>query len=269
MDRPIITFTTDFGTSDGFVGAMKGVVLGICPGARIVDITHDIHPQDIMEAALILDGAVPFFPPGTIHVVVVDPGVGSDRRAVALACPDFCLVGPDNGVFSPLWERARECHTEADCRAVELTEGRYHLDEISTTFHGRDIFSPVAAHLGTGVGLDALGPPVDDLVSLALPRPVVDGRVISGEVIHVDRFGNCITNIPQGLLRDLSGQGNLSAEIGVEQLGPVRGTYSDVAEMQALALVGSFGRLEAALRNGSLARTRGYVRGTRVRVRAE
>lgn len=267
MDPPVITLTTDFGTRDAYVGIMKGVILGICPRARLVDLSHEVAPQDVVEAALVLADAAPFFPAGTVHLAVVDPGVGTRRRAVALGLAGAFFVGPGNGVFGPVWERARSAHSAGSVRAVELTESRFFLPAVDATFHGRDVFAPVAAHLARGVGLDELGPRVEDPGTLSLPAPVrLDGKTLEGEVIHVDRFGNCTTNVARADLEQLGAAGSLRVEAAGRGFGPVRTTYGEVAPGEVLALVGSSGRLELALREGHLARTADLTPGSRVQI---
>jgi S-adenosylmethionine hydrolase len=242
---PIITLTTDFGTSDSYVAAMKGVILGVAPQARIVDISHEVKPQDVAGAAYLLQGVVPFYPPGTIHVVVVDPGVGGRRRPIAVRTSHAMFVGPDNGVFSHVWQEADEpvetCH---------LDQPRYWLPRVSATFHGRDLFAPVAAHLAAGVPFGELGTPIDDPVILPLPeaQQLADGRIL-GQVVHSDRFGNLISNVPGTWL---AGSRWLIQVAGRQLFGPSL-TYAEVASGQLVALIGSGGRLEVAVRDGSAA----------------
>jgi S-adenosylmethionine hydrolase len=276
---PIVTLTTDFGTADGYVGTMKGVILSVVSGARLVDISHEIRPQDIRQAAYVLYTAYPFFPPHTVHLVVVDPGVGSARRPVALRTPSGTFVGPDNGVFS--YVMARE---PVEAR-VELVDPRYRLPQVSHTFHGRDIFAPAAAHLASGLPIGALGPPVSDPVTFPPPRLEVSPADVIGEVLHADHFGNVITSI--GLLAwsddELSlepafggvgrgrrvhfrADGAVVAVAGQEIAG-VHRTYAEVAAGEALALVGSEGHLEIAVREGSAARSLGLRPGDAVVLR--
>ncbi|GAB4471043.1 MAG: hypothetical protein Kow00124_07780 [Anaerolineae bacterium] len=259
--QPIITLLTDFGDHDGYVGVMKGVILSITPDARLVDITHQIAPQDIHEAAVVLSSAYPYFPPHTVHLVVVDPGVGSTRRPIAVETPRGRFVAPDNGVLSYV------LLAEPSFSAVALEDPRYHRPNPSHTFHGRDIFSPVAAHLARGVGLAELGPRLDDLVRLPLPALTITPQRIEGEVVRIDRFGNARTNImrlewddPETLtLRPLAaGQGPLTFQANRAQitfswhrLEGIKQTYSAVGVGQPLALVGSSGELEIAVNQGS------------------
>ena len=192
--RPIITLTTDFGYIDPFVGIMKGVILRIAPDAQIVDLSHGIAPQDIRAAALTLAASVDNFPEGTIHVAVVDPGVGSERRPLLVESVDHYFVGPDNGVFSLALER------NGSSRIVDLSNETYHLQPKSHTFHGRDVFAPVAAHLARGVSVGEFGAPLKDCVRLRWPPIDRAGESVLGEILYIDRFGNLFTNIRE---RDL------------------------------------------------------------------
>lgn len=187
MTTKIITLTTDFGTRDGFVGIMKGVILSIAPETRIVDIGHWVRPQDVLEGQFLLVRAVPYFPKGAIHVAVIDPDVGTSRRPIAVEKDGMFFIGPDNGVFTPWLDGAKVYH---------LTNTRYFLDKPSATFHGRDIFAPVSAHLAKGVPLAEMGELIEDPVRLEIPKPKIKKGTIRGEVIHIDYFGNLITNIP-------------------------------------------------------------------------
>jgi S-adenosylmethionine hydrolase len=264
---PLITLTTDFGTADGYVGTMKGVVLSIVPEAQLVDISHSIAPQDVRQAAYVLYTAYRFFPRHTVHLVVVDPGVGSVRRPVALRTPAGTFVGPDNGVFSYVMA------CEPVEALVELASPRYRLPEVSQTFHGRDVFSPAAAHLAAGVPIAALGPAVHNPITLPSPRLEMAANNATGEILHADHFGNVITSI--GLLtwdgKHVSlvptfqaGEGGrpigarLQADkatvlIADQEIHGVHRTYADVEHGETLALVGSEGHLEIAVREGSAA----------------
>jgi hypothetical protein len=191
--NPVITLTTDFGLRDGFVGVMKGVIYGICPHAHIVDISHDVRPQDVREGAYVLARQAFYFPENTVHIAVVDPGVGTARRPLAVKAGGHFYVGPDNGVFTPVYERAGQ--EGWPVQVVHLNKPEYWLKTISYIFHGRDIFSPVGAHLACGAPLETVGDPIDDPVHLALPRPKLEGGVWKGEVVHIDHFGNIASNI--------------------------------------------------------------------------
>ncbi|HEX6938497.1 MAG TPA: SAM-dependent chlorinase/fluorinase [Longimicrobiales bacterium] len=251
-----ITLLTDFGTADGYVAAMKGVIAAIAPDAAIDDATHDIPPADIEAAALALARYWRLYPPGTVHVAVVDPGVGSDRRAIAARVDGRLFVAPDNGILSCVLG-------EAQAEAIVAIEARRFLRaEISPTFHGRDVFAPVAAHLARGAPLDALGPRVSAPVLLSLPRAERTGEGIRGRVIHVDRFGNLLTNIPGAWLE----AGARVAVDGVD-VGGVHRTYADVAPGHTLALVGSSGMVEVSVRGGSAADALRATRGSPVTIR--
>lgn len=242
----IITLTTDFGTKDGFVGAMKGVILSLAPGASVVDITHDVPPQSVWDAAFALEASCPYFPEGTVHLAVVDPGVGGERRALIFRTGRYLLVGPDNGVFSLLLRK------EPPIRVVSIENRELMLPEVSRTFHGRDIFAPAAAHLVRGVPPESFGPEVEDWVDLNVPEPEVRGDFVIGKVVHVDRFGNLITNVKMEHLPFPPEEGVVRVGGATTKIYPV---YSSVPKGFPLALFGSSGRLEVAVREGSAHRT--------------
>ena len=247
----IITLTTDFGASDGYVGTMKGVILSIAPDAALVDITHEIAPQNIRQAADVLHAAAPYFPRGTIHLAVVDPGVGSARRALAVRTSQGLLVGPDNGLFTPFLTD----EPDAECRAI--TNAKYMLPHVSATFHGRDVFAPVAAHLANGADLADLGPRITDPVMFAVPLPTQqpDGSWL-GCVLYADHFGNLITSVTEGLLQQLISGGRHSVEIviGQQRISGIRRTFAEGVPGELVALLGSSGHLEIAVTNGNAAR---------------
>jgi S-adenosylmethionine hydrolase len=246
--RPIITLLTDFGTVDGYVGEMKGVLLSAAPDAEIVDVTHDIPPQDVERGRLTLARVWRRFPAGTVHVVVVDPGVGSSRDAIAVSSEGYSLVGPDNGVLSPAL-------LASSARVVSLAVSRH----ASATFHGRDVFAPAAAALARGESLDSLGVDAPQPIIRRTPEPTrrADGA-IEGEVIFVDRFGNAVTN--------LVGARGGTIEVGKLTID-LRRTYAEVESGCALALVGSTGLVEIAVRDGDAARALGLKRGSVVALR--
>jgi S-adenosylmethionine hydrolase len=255
---PIITLLTDFGSQDYFGGAMKGVILWINPAAGLVDITHETPPADILAAAFNLLAVHRDFPAGTVHVVVVDPGVGSSRRGVALDCAGQFFVGPDNGVFSWVCERAGEF------RAVHLTNEKFFRHPVSQTFHGRDVFAPVAAALSNGVELTEFGPLIDDLIRLESLQPkTLDDGVTEARIIHIDRFGNCITN----LTRDDFGPGEpgpgTKLVVNDHDVSSFREFFADdgAAHSELFCLFGSAGFLEIAARNLSAAKILGAQRG--------
>lgn len=247
LHRPLITLLTDFGTRDAYVASMKGVILGLNPQTALVDLTHEIPPQDVRAGALNLAAAAPYFPPGTIHLAVVDPGVGTSRRALAARCRGQLWVGPDNGLFSLIFNQASPF-------IVSLENPRYFRPEVSATFHGRDIFAPVAAHLSLGLDLSRFGPEHPDPVSLNFPEPRFTPEAVAGEIIYVDRFGNLISNIPAPALLAWLADRTLSLAVGPISLRGLARTYSDAAPGEFLALVGSLGFLEIACTGASAAR---------------
>jgi len=311
MERqnPLITLTTDFGLADGYVGTMKGVILSIVPDAHLVDITHEVTPQDVRRAAFVLYSVYRFFPSHAVHLVVVDPGVGGARRAIALRTAAGTFVGPDNGVFT--YVLAREPVEEL----VELAAPRFRLPEVSHTFHGRDVFAPAAAHLATGIPLTALGPAISNPVTFPLPHLEITPGAIAGEVLHADRFGNAITSIGRltwegeelalepafqeaggrkqeaggrkqeaggkkqeagGKKQEAGGKrqggkqfkaGEAVVIVAGQEIAGIRHTYAEAAPGEVLALVGSHGHLEIAVREGSAAARLGLQGGERVMLR--
>jgi len=270
----VITLTTDFGYGDSYVAAMKGVILGINPQAAIVDISHSIEPQNIAQAAYVLSTAWSYFPQGTIHVVIVDPGVGSARRAVVLETPKALFVSPDNGLLTlvmkdlcPPGDRPDSSEDErplpSGARAVAITNPRYWNHPVSPTFHGRDIFAPIAAHLSLNTPIDEFGEVVDTLRLLPIPQLALGskGETI-GHVLHIDHFGNVITDIRRENLRSL----DVVIEIGGRQVRGLSSCYTDRDDL--LALVGSSDHLEIAYRCGSAAATIGAKVGDEVIVRS-
>lgn len=262
-DRPIITLLTDFGWGDGHIGVMKGVILAINPDCRIVDLAHHCTPHDVMGAAFVLGQTYTFFPPGTIHVAVVDPGVGGARRPLVLEAGDYLFVGPDNGCFTLVLKQ------EEGVRAYELTEERFRLPRVSQTFHGRDIFAPAAAHLSLEIAPEEMGPVVDihELTTLAIPDPLLDGEGIQGEVIWVDHFGNLVTNISQEILGEFAPNGMVEIEIKGERVRGLKTSYEEGEEGEIIALWGSAGFLEISLKERNLHRDLGWGRGEKVWVR--
>ncbi|CAN5815109.1 SAM-dependent chlorinase/fluorinase [soil metagenome] len=267
---PFVTLTTDFGTADGYVGSMKGVIAAIEPRATVHDLTHEIPAQDVHAAAYALYRSVPYWPPGTVHCVVIDPGVGSRRRAIAARGErDQYLVGPDSGAFTLFCPP----FTDREPEAVELTETRWWRDPATTsaTFHGRDVFAPVAAHLARmledgSADLSVFGTPARDLERFDLPSPVEDrGGGYRGEVLHVDHFGNAVTNLPERWVAHAGG--SAVVEAGGKTMPVVR-TYSDVDFGELCAVVGSAGWLEVACRDDSAASRLGLAPGQPVVLKA-
>lgn len=256
----ILTFTTDFGTEDGNVGVMKGVALGIAPELQIVDLTHQIAPQNIRLAAFVLNRQIFYFPAGTVHVVVVDPGVGTSRRPIAARVGDQLLVGPDNGVFSPLYQRAETQGWLLEI--VDLTASpQYWRDQISHVFHGRDIFSPVGAHLAAGVPLDKVGMKVSDPVRIPWPEITRQENQLHGEVAYIDHFGNMFTNIHAD---DLSGVDVDTVEVAGRQISGMVDTFGQREVGEVIALYSSTNELLIAQVNGNAAIELGAQVGDRV-----
>lgn len=260
MAQPIITLTTDFGLVDSYVAQMKGVILGIDRSALIVDVTHEIPPQDIVRGAAILQDCVRAFPAGTIHVCVVDPGVGSARRIVAVEAGGQRFVGPDNGLFSFVTSE------HSPQRVVELKNSAYWRQPVSTTFHGRDIMAPVAAHWSLGVDAARFGDVTSQaLVELEVPAPYNTAEGITGVVLWADAYGNLVTNIAENLL-PIELRDRLVVEIGDVRIQGVRRFYADGLPEKLIALIGSSGRLEIAVNKGSAAERLPGGEGMEVRV---
>ena len=263
----LITLTTDFGQVDAYVAMLKGVILATNAAAHLVDYTHEIEAQKVNQAAYLLHTGYRYFPPGTVHLVVVDPGVGSDRKAIALAAPNWAFVAPDNGVLTYVWHELLADHGRDALELVELTESRWWLPNVSTTFHGRDIFAPVAARIAAGVPLNEFGPalaaPV--LLPLAAPTQRLDGAW-EGRIIHVDHFGNCITNFTRPFLDAHQAEGSPQISILDQKIERIERTYGDSNWGVVMALFGSNERLELAVRNGDAARMLGVGVGDPLRI---
>src|SRR5712692_2106890 len=259
--QSIITLLTDFGAQDYFVGAMKGAILSVNPTAQIVDITHEIPPQDIEAGAFNLLATYRDFPAGTIHVAVVDPGVGSARRPILIECAEQFFVGPDNGIFSWICER------EGSGRAIHLTNGKFFHHPASATFHGRDVFAPVAAALAGGVAVKDFGDEASDYVRLdsLLPAVASDGS-IDGRVIHIDRFGNCITNLTRENFSEDRAASGAKLCINGREISSFRTFFSEAAVDgdNLFCIVGSVGFIEIVARNSSAATILNAQRGDAV-----
>lgn len=263
--RPIVALLTDFGARDFYAGAMRGAVLAACRDAAVVDVTHEIPPHDVAEGAWTLRAAVDAFPPGAVFAAVVDPDVGTGQRALAVEAGGHRLVGPDNGVLGLVLAEHR------DVRVHAITNRGLFRHEVSDTFHGRDVYAPVAGRLAAGADLDEVGPPVEDPVLHEIPPPRQQGETWEAEVVHVDRFGNLLSSFAR---RDvdaiLAGVGGDTTEL-VALVGgvvmPLVRTYAEVSEGEPCALMGSSGRLEVAVSRGSAAAVLGAGRGETVRLR--
>jgi S-adenosylmethionine hydrolase len=258
--RPVIALLTDFGTKDHYAGTMKGVALGICPEATCVDITHDIPPHDILAGTLELAASYKYFPPGTVFLVVVDPGVGSTRRPMAAESGPYRFVAPDNGVLTQVFRET------PPTRVVELTERRYARPTASRTFEGRDRFAPAAAWLARGIDLSALGRALTTWQVLGVPEPAVGAAEIVGEVLRVDRFGNLVTNVDRRTFERFGEGAALEIVAGAEVVGKVVAAYAEAAPGSVCALFGSSEQLEIAVNGGSAADTLGLARGARIRI---
>jgi len=254
----IVTLLTDFGTRDEYVGTMKGVILSIFPDVRIVDLTHDVPSQQIMEASMTLGNCYRHFPAGTVHCVVVDPGVGSDRRPILVTAGGHAFVGPDNGVFSRVYA------LEEEPVVREISSAEYTREEISDTFHGRDVFAPAAAHVARGDPPEEIGPVLDAYVEIHPPEPDVWTDVIKGEVIHVDGFGNIITNLQRDLFQRQVRDRPFVVEINGRELTKISRSYQDAGVGEFLALFGSTGLLEISVRGGTAEKRIGAGKGDTV-----
>ena len=261
--RPIITLTTDFGSSDHFVGAMKGVILDILPEARIVDICHSVQAFDVLDGALTISQAYSYFPNRTIHVVIVDPGVGTARRPILASSDKYHFVAPDNGVLSLVYAREPRMHVR------HITSEHYFLQPVSNTFHGRDIFAPVAAYLAKEVDSLKFGDEVEDYVRFSAPKPkAVDQNRVRGVVLKVDRFGNLITNItPQDVPMLFAAEGKVfKIVVGNCEITEIHSAYAEGAPGEVMGVVGSMGFLEIAANRGAAAQLTGAGKGTDVTI---
>lgn len=257
----IITLTTDFGTRDAYVGAMKGVILSLCPDARIVDISHAIAPQDIMECAFVLRDAAWYFPAGAIHMAVVDPGVGTDRRPVAIRCGEHFFTGPDNGIFPLILDGTNP----EICVCLDRPE--YWRDATpSGTFHGRDIFAAVAAHLANGIPIERLGSAIEELAPMKWALPIMDDQGVQGWVVHIDRFGNCITNISREMVEERQADRAIKCFAGNTILEGIRHTYASVETGEPLLQYNSSNLLEVAINSGNAAELLGIRKGNPVNI---
>jgi S-adenosylmethionine hydrolase len=259
MDRKkppaIVTLTTDFGLQDAYVGSMKGVILSIHPHAQIVDITHELPTHRILPAACVLREACPRFPPGTVHVAVVDPGVGGQRSPLLLKIDDRFYVGPDNGVFGLL---VSDLPLQG---AWKLERRKHFLHPVSKTFHGRDVFAPVAAHLAAGSPPDAFGPAAGDPSSLSLPAHHEEAGTLRGQVIWVDRFGNCVTNLTRNTVSRWARGASFSVHAASRKVAGISTTYESTSKGEALALINSMGYLEVACNQARADRSLGIQEG--------
>jgi S-adenosylmethionine hydrolase len=259
--RPVLAFLTDFGTRDHYAGTMKAVALGICPDATLLDITHDVPPHDVLAGAIELAASFKYFPAGTIFVAVVDPGVGSARRGIALETADYKFVAPDNGVLTAV---LRDAPAK---KMVELTERRYARPTVSRTFEGRDRFAPAAAWLAKGIQLSALGRPVSEIHRIDIPMPDVSPDAIAGIVLRVDRFGNLVTNIDRKTIERLAQGSAIEIDAGGQRIERLVATYAELPTDGVGALFGSTDHLELAAPSSSAADRLALGRGARITIR--
>ena len=260
---PIVTLTSDFGLNDHFVGTMKGVILNIAPEAKIIDICHSVQPFDILDGALTIAQAYSYFPAGTIHVVVVDPGVGSARRPLVVSTETHYLVAPDNGVLSLILDR------EERVKVRHITMQHYFLQPVSSTFHGRDVFAPVAGYLAKGVDGEKLGDEISDYIRFSAPKPKAAGeKTLRGVILKVDRFGNLVTNFT---LEDVPGLFQapplpFKIVIGNREITELHQTYSEALPNEVFGILGSMGYVEIAASRASAAQLLGVGKGTEVHI---
>ncbi len=261
MARPIITLTTDYGTADHFVGVMKGVILGINPDVNLVDITHSVIAHDILDGALAIGQAYRYFPAKTVHVVVVDPGVGTERRPILVAADQHYFVAPDNGVLSSVYDQSETLHV------WNIISEHYFRQPVSKTFHGRDIFAPVAAWLTKSWQTSSFGEPITDFVRFAMPKVKGSGEGIKGMILRTDNFGNLITNVTaEDVPNLLTANGNLSISVGQTKITHLVQTFAEGVAGEPVALIGSSGHLEISVNKGNAAKTLGVGRGAEVTV---
>jgi len=260
MSKPIITLLTDFGTKDHYVASMKGVILNINPQCLLIDITHQVRPHDIREGAFILANAYSYFPKGTIHLSVVDPGVGGARKPLLIVTQNYCFVGPDNGLFTMITQK--ECVKQI----IALDKRKYHLSKVSTTFHGRDIFAPVAAHLSLGIKPNALGHKIDSLVWLGFEGPFIKEGKLLGEILHIDAFGNLVSNIDERKLFRFIQSRPFVIRAGRKAISGLKKGYWEGKKGEPIALLGSGGFLEICVREGSAQKMLKAKRGDPIQI---
>ena len=260
MRKSIITLLTDFGIKDHYVASLKGVILGINPHCTLVDISHQVSPQDIREGAFILANTYSFFPRGTIHLSVVDPEVGSSRKPILIVTKDYFFVGPDNGLFTLAASR------EQVSQVVALTNKKFFLPSVSATFHGRDLFAPVAGHLSLGVKPGAFGSELDSWMELNFGKAKIKEKGLVGEILHIDGFGNLISNIRKQEFSDFTGDQPFVIKVGTKTIHGLKRRYSDGSRNELIALFGSGGFLEISVREGSAQKILKAKRGDPIQI---
>jgi S-adenosylmethionine hydrolase len=259
LAEPIITLTTDYGTQDHLVGTLKGVILKINPEAKIVDLNHNVVPYDVLDGALSIGAAYSYFPPRTVHVVIVDPGVGTQRLPLLVSGEQHYFLAPDNGVLSLVYEK------ESSLIVRHITAGHYFLNPISNTFHGRDIFAPVAAWVSKNWQTASFGDEVTDFVRFSLPKPKASNQAIKGVVLRIDHFGNLVTNLTlEDLPQAVISSGKLKLQVGNKTVQQLAQTYALGAPDEPCAILGSSGFLEISINKGNAARALGVQRGAEV-----
>lgn len=259
MKSKVITLTTDFGTEAGYMGAVKGVILKINPDAQVVDISPDIEPFDIWEGAFVLRNSYRFFPKGTIHMVVVDPGVGGPRQAILIVSGSYAFVGPDNGVFSFLYD------SEKILKIININNPKYFIGK-SSTFHARDVFAPVAAYYSLGIQPEEFGTGAKECLKLKIPLPEIEHKIVKGEILWVDRFGNLITNLDHALIKKIKSKEDFKITVGKKTIKKVSSSYYEGNKNEILALEGSSGYLEISANQGSAQKILRKKRGDKFRV---
>jgi S-adenosylmethionine hydrolase len=262
MRKPIITLLTDFGTKDYYVASMKGVILKINPQCTLVDITHHVEPHDVEEGAFVLANAYSYFPKGTIHLCVVDPGVGGPRKPILFVTQNYSFVGPDNGLFTLALREERVK------QVVALTNRKYFLTRVSTTFHGRDVFAPVVGYLSLGVKPNAFGNEVHSWTKLPFRKPKVEGSRLVGEVFHVDAFGNLISNIDEEQLFHFVKESTFTISTGKRVIRGLRKGYWEGERNETIALVGSGGFLEISAKEGNAQKMLKVEKGDKIIIQA-
>ncbi|OGP87556.1 MAG: hypothetical protein A2156_15120 [Deltaproteobacteria bacterium RBG_16_48_10] len=260
MRNSIITLLTDFGARDHYVASMKGVILGINPRCTLIDISHQVSPQDIEEGAFLLASSYASFPKGTIHLSVVDPGVGGPRKPILIVTANYFFVGPDNGIFTLALQQ------EKIKQVIALTHKKYYLPRVSATFHGRDIFAPVAAHLSLGIGPKVLGDEVSSWKSLRTTKPEQNPKGLSGEILHIDVFGNLISNIDEQRLLNLAKGHAFSIQLGDQMVQGLKKGYWEGKKGEVTALIGSGGFLEISVREGNAQKRLKAKKGDKIKV---
>ena len=261
MARPIITLTTDYGTGDHLVGVMKGVMLSVNPEMNVVDISHDVLPHDILDGAITIGLAYKYFPPKTIHVVVVDPGVGTERRPILVAADQHYFVAPDNGVLSSVYDQTEALYV------WNIISEHYFRHPVSKTFHGRDIFAPVAAWLSKSWQTSAFGEQITDFVRFGIPTPKTAGSTVKGVVLRVDHFGNVVTNLtPEDVPGLAAADGKFAIKAGNAVVKKAVPTFAEAPDGEAVAIVGSSGYIEISVNKSNAAKTLGIGRGAEVTV---